>query len=426
MHSLTKFGLLACVAVGPMVSASIAQDDYFSRDKYEAVMDRRQPEFDPEPIRLGAFKVVSRAEAGLSSDSNVFASGTNEQSDVIARIGVSVNARTDWSNNEVQLTLGTFHNEYLDQDSLSNDDLRAKVRGRLDVSRNFSVAASVFAESRSEPLQNFANSVGLDGPAEFTNTGAQLEASYKTGRLRIDADARQTSVNFKDAKIIGGGIFDQDFRDRSLTNARARLTYAVTPNFALFGQGSVYNTEYDQTQIVNNVPISRDNEGYRIQTGANFELTSLVRGDIAVGFFSNDNKNPLRPDIDGLSLDGRMIWFPTQLTNITFRADRRVVDLGLVESPTGLATGLGVRVDHELKRNIILSADVRAEQHDFDEISRTDDVLNIGLIGTYKMNKRVAFEGFVRRLSRDVSGTSQNALLSTDANLIGIGIKLSP
>ncbi len=431
MRNILKLGLLSCAAIGPFVSVSVAQDEYFSRDKYEAVLDRVQPEFDAEAIRVGAFNVRSSAQLGVTSNSNVFASGDNETSDIIMRIGGQVEAKTNWTNNEISASVGVFRNEYSDISAESNTDARARLRGRLDVTRALSVAATGFIEQRSEPRQEFANAVGVDGPIRFDRAGGELAAYYHTGRLRWDGSVSVSQTDFDDGRINSPGInfgqeFDQDYRDQTLTTTRSRVTYAVTPDFAVFGQGSLYNRDYDRTQLLNGSQVTRDSEGYTLAVGANFELSSLIRGDVAVGYFGDDKVQGAFQDVQGLSLDGQVVWFPTQLTNVTFTVDRRVLDLGLIETPTALQTGFGVRVDHEFRRNVIGSVYANIQQQDYDDVARTDDVFDITVSGTYKLNRRVHLEGFLRQIGRDVSGAAQASALSHDISLIGIGVKVSP
>ena len=51
---------------------------------------------------------------------------------------------------------------------------------------------------------------------------------------------------------------------------------------------------------------SRDSSGYTVAAGVDFELMTLIRGDIAVGYLSEDKKDNYFKDVDGLSVDGRM------------------------------------------------------------------------------------------------------------------------
>ncbi len=431
MNKIKRLSLMS-VAVGALIAGvASAQDagaeNFYSRDKYEAVRDRVQPEFDPEPIRLGTFVVNAVAEAGLTATDNVFASATNTKSDVIARIGAQVSATTDWSIHAVGFDAGAYRNEYLDQGDESTNDLLGRLRGRLDVTRDISIGAAVFAESRAEPRTEFVNAVGIDRPVEFMRTGATLDANYQNDRVRWTNSVGITEEDFDDGRQIGTGLnIDQDFRDRTLLEGRTRLSYAVTPNFAVFGQGTFADSEYDQPQLFGTALRRRDSRGYTVSAGADFELEALVRGDIAIGYLNENKDDNFFADVSGFAVDGRLQWFPTQLTTVGFNAGRRVVDVGAIESPSAVETRLGVRVDHELRRNVIVSGFVTGTNYEFEEINRDDDNIELGVLGTYKMNKRIHLEAFARYLERDVSGTQVFGNPNYDISLLGIGLKIFP
>lgn len=415
----------ACALIAPVALGQT--ENYYSRDKYEAVRDRVQPEFDPEPVRLGAFVVKSMAEAGLTSNDNVFATSTNEQSDVVARVGVDVAATTDWSVHAVGFDVSAYRNEYLDFSDESTTDLTARLRGRLDVSRTFSVGGSVFAEDRAEPRADFVNAFGADRPVKYTRTGATIEPNYESDRVRWNNSFGVSEEDYEDGIQQGTNLpIDQDYRDRSVTQARSRLSYAISPNFAVFGQGTYQNSEYDTTQVFGGLPRSRDSQGYTVAGGVNFELVSLIRGDIAVGYLKENKDDAFFADVSGVSVDAEVQWFPSRLTTVNFNAGRRVVDTGAFDSPSALETRFGVSVDHELRRNIILSGYAGVSNYEYEETDREDENLEFGAVATYKMNKRVHWEVFARNRDRDVSGTGVFGDPSYGQTQFGIGLKLYP
>lgn len=428
MSNLKRVCLLS-VAVGAlMTTTAMAQtQNYYSRDKYEAVRDRAQPEFDPEPVRLGAFLVRSQADLSVTAIDNVFATANNEQSDIVGRIGGQVSASSNWSVHEIGADASAHRNQYLDNDRESFDELTGRVRGRLDVSRELSLGGAVFAQSLSEPRTSFVNDFGTDKPIQYTRTGAVVEANFQNDRVRWLNSVGVTDDNYKDGRQVGtSATIDQDYRDRTSTNARTRLSYALSPNLAVFGQGTASKSDYDQTQVIGGLPRSRDSKGYTVSAGVDFELTSLIRGDVAVGYLNENKDDDFFADVSGLSLDGRVQWFPTRLTTVEFIGGRRVVDVGAFDAPTAVETRAGVRVDHELRRNIILSGFVNAGNYDYEENNRKDENLEFGAIAAYKVNKRVHLEAFARRLDRDTSGTGVFGDPSYGVSLLGIGLRLHP
>ena len=429
MNQLKSFCLVT-VATGSLITGTAAAQDngnYYSRDKYTAVMDRQQPDFDPEPVRLGAFLVNATGIVGATSNSNVYAQETDEQSDVIARIGGEVMASTNWAVHELGFDVAAFHNEYLDLSDESADEIRAALRGRLDVTREFSLGGRVFAENAVEQRYEPASAGGLDKPIEYTVAGAEAQANYQNDRLRWSNTVGMRNTDYDDGRRTGTGVeIDQDYRDRDTTYARSRLSYAVSPNLAVYGQGTYRYEEFDNLQLIGGAMRARDSQGYTAAAGVDFELNALVRGDVAVGYLSENKDDPYFEDVDGLSVDGRMQWFPTRLTTVSFNGSRSVVDVGTFESPSAVATNFLARIDHELRRNIILSAEAGVGSYDYQEIDRSDDLVNVGAYARYKMNKRAHLQLFARHLDRDSGGVDGVLVPSYGINLFGVELRLHP
>ncbi|MBY9067955.1 outer membrane beta-barrel protein [Hyphomonas sp. WL0036] len=428
MTDLKRLSLMSVAMCAVATTAAHAQENnYYSRDKYTAVQDRSQPEFDPEPVRLGAFMVRPAAEASVSYSDNVFFSGANEESGMIARVGAEVSGDTMWSVHNLGFDVSAYRNEYVDQGDESYNDLRARLRGRVDVSRSFALGGSVFVEDRVERRTEFVNEFSPDAPIGLNIQGATVEANYQSDRFRWTNAAGIRQEDYENGREIGSGLpIDQSYRDRSVKDARTRLSYAVSPNFAVFGQATYQQSDYDTLQFIGGNLRSRDSQGYTVSGGVDFELTSLVRGDVAVGYLNETKDDSYFSDVSGLSVDGRVQWFPTQLTTVTFTGGRRVSDTGAFSAPTALDTNFGVRLDHELRRNIILSASARYNQYDFEESNRKDENTEFGVTALYKMNRRVHFNAFVSRFDRDISGAPFFVEPSIGETTAGIGVRLFP
>ena len=428
MTDLKRLSLGSVAICAIVASAANAQGaDYYSRDKYTAVLDRSQPEFDPEPVRLGTFMVRSAAELGVSYSDNIFVNSLNEESGLIGNAGVVASGDTTWSVHSLGFDVSARRNEYFDQSDESNNDLRARLRGRLDVSRNFSIGGGVFVEDRVEPRTDLSNVFSPDRPIGVSVHGANVDVNYVNDRVRWTNGLGIRNEDYENGRQIGTGLpIDQGYRDRSVMDGRTRLSYAVSPNFAVFGQATYEQRDYDELQVFGGLPRSRDSKGYTASAGVDFELNSLVRGDVAVGYLNETKDDSFFEDVSGLSFDGRLQWFPTQLTTLTLTGNRRVTDTGLFDAPTAVESRAGVRVDHELRRNIVLSATAGYFEYAFEEIDRKDDGTDFGASATYKMNRRVHFDAFVNRADRDVSGVDVFGDPSYGVTTVGVGVRLFP
>ncbi|MEL7111415.1 MAG: outer membrane beta-barrel protein [Pseudomonadota bacterium] len=437
MKYLRNSSLMAIATIGLMTAHANAQDDFYDRDKYEAVKERAQPDFDPEPVRVGTFVVRSDLTVGVASTDNVFAASGNgadsEESDTLLSAAASANARTDWSVHEIGLRGRLGRTEYSDFSDESFNELDVAASGRLDVSRAFNIAGEVSHRDSVQPRANYANGAQLDSPIEFNRSSVRVAANYQSERIRWTNAIRVTESDFDDGLFRDTNtLFEQDFRDNSDVNFTSRLSYAVSPNIAVFGQGTVSQTDYDSARTITD-PVTlattqrvRDSEGYIVAGGVNFETTNLLRGDIAVGFFSEDKEDEAFEDVDGLSVDGNVEWFPTRLTTVTFTAGRRVTDNGLIESPSTLQTSFGANVDHEFSRQVVGSVFANFTEDDYQEIVRTDDYRRLGAAITYKLNKRVHLTGSVQNIERDATITGNAFDPSFSTNEIGIALSIFP
>lgn len=425
MKRLSLTSVAACA-----IAASVANaqgSDYYSRDKYTAVLDRGQPEFDPEPVRLGTFRVRSAAELGVSYSDNIYVISQNEESGAIGTAGLRASGDTDWSVHSLGFDVSARRAEYFDQGDESNNDLRARLRGRLDVSRAISVGGSVFVEDRVEPRTDISNNSGSDKPIGVSVQGANVDLNYVNDRVRWTNGLGIRNEDYENGRQIGTGLLiDQSYRDRTVMNGRTRVSYAVSPNFAVFGQATYEQRDYDTLQNFGGLPRSRDSKGYTVAGGVDFELSALVRGDVAVGYLKETKDDDFFEDVSGLSFDGRLQWFPTQLTTLTFTGNRRVNDTGLFESPTAIESRAGVRVDHELRRNIVLSGRANYIDYEFEEIDRKDEGTEFEVLATYKMSRRVHFNTFITRADRDVSGADVFGDPSYGVTTLGVGVTLFP
>lgn len=419
---LTATSLVALLLAGADVAIAQEGDDFFRRDRYESVRDRYQEDFDPEPLRLGAFVSDSRLEVGVQSNDNVFADAADEESDVIARIAPTVNLTSDWSRHEIGVRGEAEHLEYTDFDSESRTNLRGELRGRIDVTREFDVSARVFASDETEQRYSVASLDVFEEPVSFQTAGARFDARLRRDRIRARTFYQISDRSFDDAQLVDGGTQSQDFRDFTFQQVRARLSYAVTPDIAIFGQAEANKREYDELTDIDGVLTSRDAEGYIFQVGTNFELPSLIRGDIAVGYLEDTKDADVFNDISGTAIDASFEWFPTRLTTVRLDALREVTDPGLQEASSATNSELDLRVDHELFRNILLFGAAGYQEFDFEDISRSDEANELRFGATYKLNKRLHVEGYLSRFDR----SSSEPAAELEQNILGLTLRVFP
>ena len=228
--------------------------------------------------------------------------------------------------------------------------------------------------------------------------------------------------DYSDAPLFGGGIADQDFRDRKETVFSARGDYAISPDTALFLRGEVNERDYDLVPPA--AGLLRDSSGYKVEVGADFDIRGVARGAIGVGFIQQDYDSAALQTIDGLAFDGVLEWFPTPLTTVTFTGSRGVQDAAIAGSGGYVSANLGVNVDHELRRNLILSASLNWGEDEYSGLDRTDQRIGANVSATYFMNRNVGARIGFSHVDQDSSGLAGNQDYSR--NIVAFSIVLRP
>ena len=414
---LSSLGAL-CVALGAGSAFAQADEDFFIRNKYEAVTDRAQPEFDPLPIRSGGFNV--RPEVGFSAGltDNLFATGADETDDYFIGIAPSIGIQSNWSRHSLGLRGRIDHREYSETSSESRTNLSVGADPRIDVSRSVNLFGALQAEDSTEPRSNIASVQNALEPVDFTRVGGEAGLQYQTGRLRLRGAVGIESFDYDDVALDGDLFQDQDFRDRDVTSLVGRASYAVERDWALFGEIDHSEADYDDPNIFN--PLNRDFSTTSVRVGTDFELRNLLRGDIGVGAFQSEYDDPTIDDVDGLSVDGNLQWFATQLTTVSFGAGSGVIDPGIIQSNAAVRTNVSARADHELRRNVILTGEARFTNFDYENIDRNDDRWSLRAAATWKLNPNIWVDGSYELTdqSSNVQDFSENRLL--------IGLRIFP
>jgi hypothetical protein len=222
-------------------------------------------------------------------------------------------------------------------------------------------------------------------PIEYDQLGANIGARWHSDRLQFEGTFGQRGEDYDTVA---------NYRDHTETYLSGRGSYAISPDIAVFVQAGTSDIDYNTS----------DRAGTRtsVQVGASFELEAPFRGEIAVGSATDDKDSPLYADTEGLSVDANLQWFPTQLTTVTFTGNSGFVDTGVIESPTTAATAFGIRVDHELMRNVLLFGSIRNGKYDFEsppppnQYDREDEFTDFEAGAGYKLNKRARIDASYR------------------------------
>jgi len=387
-------------------SVRAAQDrtaDLFARDRAVAVRDRPQPAYDALGIRTGSFTAFPKLQFDIVQDDNVFAAEDDRQAATTLHLRPEIVAKSNWSRHALQTHVRAQIDRNLDFDSENTIDWNLGGAGRLDVVRGSSITFGADYTQDHEARTAAGADPITQRPVAFDLASASLGAERARGRLRVSARAAVHRYDYRDGFSETGVVIEQDDRDRTLFTLTGRADYALSPATAIFLQVTRDDRDYDR--IVGR-PL-RTSSGYQSLAGVDFELGALVRGEIAAGYIRQDLEDAAFGDLDGFGGRAKLFWFPTQLTTVTAAAARTVEDTGVIGTAGALRTDLSISVDHELLRNLILTAQAAYADDAYNGLARSDTRFGAGVSGVYRINRRYGFTAGLTWLDQSSSGAAQ-------------------
>ncbi len=335
----------------------------------ETVKSRPKPELDPAGIRMGGFLLYPKVSVSESFDDNIMSAENNEKSDYITVLGANAALKSDWSLHSIKLAGDVKVGRYWDSSSEDYNDYRLSSDGRYDISNNFSVAGGANVFFGHEKRSSLDDANGLK-PAQFSRMSIDGKVNKTFNKFSINSGLAVDRLNYDDVASSTGTINNDD-RDRLESMANLRFGYKFSPDYENFVQLKVNDRNYKDS--IDDNGFNRDSHGYDLTTGISFGGTGITFGDIFAGYRMQSFKDAKLTTAEGVSGGLNITWNATALTTLKGGVVRTVEETTTVGASGIFRTKFTLSVDHELLRNMILSAKLTSTRNDYEGIKRTDN-----------------------------------------------------
>ncbi len=357
----------------------------------QEVTERKQPGYEPLGIRLGAFMINPGLDILATYTDNLYSSKDDKKADFFTTINPSVYVQSNWTAHQLELWASGRFLRYLEYSDEGTNNFDTYARGKFDIARGSWVALRPFYtfdhETRGSPD---AVTGGLE-PIEVVTRGIDFTAEHKPTRLWFAADASLKEMTFTNSLLAGGGVVNNADRDRREAAGGVRVGYELTPGYSAYVEGRANDRKYESA--VDDLGYRRDSSGYETRLGAQVELTGKLKGLVYLGYLWQDYVDPRFEAVSGPVFGAGLTWNATGLTTVKVKAARSIEETTINRAAGALQNVFELSVDHELQRNIILSAGGKYTQQDFRGVDRNYDVYEANLKATYQINRSYKVTG---------------------------------
>lgn len=373
------------IAVSCLIAAAIAAPAaaFAGAGQPVGVMQRPRPDYDAKGIRIGSFRLRPALDVGASSDDNVYRTATAKKSDVFITLNPGFSLTSDWSRHMLQITGNLKRYQYLSLGSEDRMDWFVGGNGRLDITRSAALELNGSYNTLHEPRYSPDQPGGAAEPTQYHALRGGGLMRYRPGRFAFEIGGTYTRYTYDPTRLVGGGVYSNTDRNRDQVSATAKAAYEFSPGYAMFLRGT-----YDERRYDTAVGQTRNSKGYRAEAGAEMFLTHLLQGEIFVGFA--DQRFEAYPHVKALDYGATLTWYATPLMTFHLTAARSFNDTTVTGASVSDDQSLGLSLDYELLRNLIIQAHGDATDSRYVGTPRVDKLFEAGLTAKYLLNRYIA------------------------------------
>ena len=334
-----------------------------------------------EGIGLGGFRAYPRVDLGLAYDDNIYRADDSlaggVTSDSLIQLGPAVGIRSGWSRHSLNVGLFLSSDLYMDETDEDSTDWGIGASGQVDLMDSTNLTGGINYQDLTEPRGGINSPVNISEPSEYDQFDMNFALNHRFNQLTASVGAEYTDVEYD--------LTGQQYRDRSTWRGMGELGFEFSPGYSAFGRVIINDRDYDNAQALG----SQDSDGYTFAAGISSELGNLISGDAWLGYMDQDYDDSSFQDVDGFSFGANLSWEPTTLTTVRVSAYRLIQDSATLGIGGIMTTGGGVGVDHELSRDLDLTADLDISNGDYEGSTRDDDTVSVSIGLDYQMTRKL-------------------------------------
>ncbi|MBV8892307.1 MAG: outer membrane beta-barrel protein [Acidobacteria bacterium] len=387
----------------------------------QTVTGRSRPEFNPLGLHLGEFFWYPRAELDEGYNSNIFATTTSPTSDLITAFSPSFDLVSIFPRSSFDLSGSATFQDFAAHPSQNTQTGTVSASGGLGITSGSSLYANAQVLHPYISYGSPNSPSDIAEPVTYWNYLARVGYMQGGRRISYGVDFGVAAAQYNAAPLVGGGVSPQSSQNSLISDAALHASYEIMPDYLGYIRIDGSRTSYLRA-------VSANSTIYRIDFGLQILPRHVIFGNVYAGYLIQNYTQSSPGSTPFPDYGGELVWTVTTLTTLTFDG-LRTFYTGTPSSGTTITTGpagngylvssVGVRADHELLRNLLLTFNATYENDNFQGITRTDNVFGAGAGVTYLINRYLFLGGSFNYYQR--SSTFAGASFNQDVVMLRVG-----
>lgn len=356
----------------------------FAQSLVQTSGERMAADHAPMGIRASSFLVIPKVDVDVASNDNIYAASSNTKSDLVTTVRPEVAARSNWNRHALNVVARGERNTYASHSAENTTNYLLAADGRADVLRGTSIGGGI-SQARDHDDRGNPTSLGTPTkPTEVNTTTGRIGVFHTLQRVNARLDSEVRKIDYKNGLTSAGALVDNKSRDRNEYAQTLRVGYQFDPRFEAFVRGVMDTRAYDRKSV------GRSSHGQSYVAGTTFDMSGKSKGEVYAGMIKRTYTNAALKDISAPTFGGKVTWNVSDLTSVIANIDRSIEETAVTGSSGTVTTASGLRVEHALTRDILLSANAgynRSQYKGATSGQRRDNTWNAGTGVDYYLNR---------------------------------------
>jgi hypothetical protein len=304
------------------------------------------------------------------------------------------------------------------------NNVTVAAQGRFDILRDEYIQGGAGLQLSHEDRASPDASVAGKYPTQFTVADGNLGFVRNVGIIGAMLTGDVQSYSYNNNVTNADVEIPEAYRDYIQYTVTPRATYEIVPGYHAFIQTPLNERQYDRG--VDPLGFNHSSHGYEGDIGTAVNLGSALNGEVFVGYLRQDYEDRAFGSPQGLTGGANLLWNATDLTSFRLAVSRVVEEEAAGITTPGTVSGSyiettgKVSVEHELLRNVVLTASGTYFVDQFSGVNRTDNNYNAYAGAKYLMNRVLSLGFDANFWHRD----SNQPGVNYDREIIGVRLHL--